>query len=288
MKLAERFRVDPNGFSLKAHDPRETLDLDRERAQAMQAEDLPRLRALQERFWAQDRYALLVVLQAMDAAGKDGILKHVLSGVNPQGVDVRVFKAPTHEDLDHDYLWRCQKALPERGRIGIFNRSHYEEVLVVRVHPELLAAQRLPPGAAGNPEIWKHRFEEINAWERYLHRNGIRIVKFFLHVSKEEQRERFLERIEDPEKNWKFSKRDVEERAHWDAYQSAYEEALAATSAEHAPWYAIPADRKWFARAAVSRILVETLEAIDPRYPVLTEAQKRELEEAKRLLEAEA
>jgi PPK2 family polyphosphate:nucleotide phosphotransferase len=253
----------------------------------MQAQDLQRLRELQERFWAQDRYALLVILQAMDAAGKDGILKHVFAGLNPQGVDVRVFKAPTREELDHDYLWRCHKALPERGRIGIFNRSHYEEVLVVRVHPELLAAQRLPPETAASPDIWKQRYEEINAWERTLHRNGTRIVKFFLHLSKEEQRKQFLERIEEPEKRWKFSKQDVLERAFWDAYQTAYQEALAATSTAHAPWFVIPADRRWFTRAAVSRILVQTLEAIDPQYPSLSGAQLRELEEARKLLEAE-
>jgi PPK2 family polyphosphate:nucleotide phosphotransferase len=287
MEFAHHFRVDPDTFSLKAHDPGATFGLTREAAEAMRAEDLLRLRGLQERFWAQDRYALLVVLQAMDAAGKDGIVKHVLSGVNPQGIDVRVFKAPTQEELDHDYLWRCHKALPERGRIGIFNRSHYEEVLVVRVHPEILAAQHLPPGTAEDPEIWKHRYEDINAWERYLHRNGLRIVKFFLHLSKEEQRKQFLERIEDPEKNWKFAKGDMVKRGRWDAYQAAYEEAMAATSTRYAPWFVIPADKKWFTRAAVSRILVQTLEAIDPRYPAVSEAQARELAEARRLLNAE-
>jgi PPK2 family polyphosphate:nucleotide phosphotransferase len=219
----------------------------------------------------------------MDAAGKDSVIKHVMSGINPQGCQVFSFKSPTPEELDHDYLWRCVKALPERGRIGIFNRSYYEEVLVVRVHPEYLQAQSLPAPALKGP-IWERRFEDINNKEKYLARSGTVIIKFFLHVSKEEQKERFLERIEMPEKNWKFSLADVKERGHWDEYMKAYEEMLEHTGTEWAPWYVIPADRKWFTRALVARIIIETLEGLDLQYPALSEKQKAELTSAKDVL----
>jgi PPK2 family polyphosphate:nucleotide phosphotransferase len=240
----------------------------------------------QERLAAQDTYSLLVVLQAMDAAGKDGTIRHVMSGVNPQGVVVHSFKAPSAEELDHDFLWRCARRLPARGEIGIFNRSHYEEVLVARVHPAVLAAQKLPPSARTG-DVWARRFRQINDWERHLAENGTRIVKLFLNVSREEQRERFLARIEEPEKNWKFSAADVRERAFWDEYQHAYSEVLSHTSTEWAPWYVIPADRKWFARIAVGAVLVETLAEIDPQYPTLDEEARQDLLRAKAELEAE-
>src|SRR5262245_7164345 len=222
----------------------------------------------QQRLAAQDTYGLLVVLQAMDAGGKDGTIRHVMSGVNPQGVSVHGFKQPSTEELDHDYLWRYAQRLPARGEIGIFNRSHYEEVLVVRVHEELLARQKLPKSARGRG-IWKRRYREINDWERHLVDNGIRIVKLFLNLSKDEQRERFLARIDEPDKNWKFSAADVEERRYWDDYQRAFSEMLSNTSTEWAPWYVIPADRKWFARLAVAAVIVDALMAIDPKFPTL-------------------
>jgi PPK2 family polyphosphate:nucleotide phosphotransferase len=240
----------------------------------------------QARLAAQSTYALLVVLQALDAAGKDGTIKHVMSGINPQGVDVRGFKVPSNEELSHDYLWRYSRALPERGRISIFNRSHYEEVLVVRVHPQNLDRQRLPPEARGK-SIWERRFREINDWERYLVDNGIQIVKLFLNVSKEEQRQRFLARIDEPEKNWKFSASDARERRYWDDYQRAYEELLSNTSTSWAPWYVIPADRKWFSRLAVAVVILHALMEIDPQYPEVNLVQKQELAKAKMELEAE-
>ncbi len=222
----------------------------------------------QERLAAQDSYALLLCLQALDAAGKDGTIRHVMSGVNPQGVRVTSFKAPSAEELDHDYLWRTARQLPARGEIGIFNRSHYEEVLVVRVHPEFLARQRLPGDTSGSG-FWKRRYREINDWEHYLVDNGIVVVKVFLNLSKDEQRRRFLDRIDEPDKNWKFSMADAAERQHWDAYQEAYSEMLSHTSTEWAPWYVVPADHKWFARICVSAIMARTLMGIDPQYPVL-------------------
>lgn len=240
----------------------------------------------QQRLAAQDTDALLVVLQALDAAGKDGTIRHVMSGVNPQGVVVHSFKAPSSEELDHDYLWRYARRLPARGQIGIFNRSHYEEVLVVRVHPEILDAQRLPPDARTG-DLWKRRFGEINRWERYLVDNGIHVVKLFLNVSKEEQRRRFLARIDEPEKNWKFSANDIEERKYWDAYQVAFSEMLSHTSTQWAPWYVIPADHKWFTRIAASAIIADALMAIDPQYPKVTDAARRALLQAKAALEAE-
>lgn len=240
----------------------------------------------QERLAAQDTYALLLCLQAMDAAGKDGTIRHVMSGVNPQGVKVTSFKAPSANELDHDYLWRAAVHLPARGEIGIFNRSHYEEVLVVRVHPELLERQRLPKDPVGDG-IWKRRYREINDWERYLVDNGFRILKVFLNVSKAEQRQRFLDRIEEPEKNWKFSVSDARERHYWDAYQAAYSEMLSHTSTEWAPWYVVPADHKWFARICVSAIMARALMEIDPQYPTLDEQARQELERARQELEAE-
>jgi len=241
----------------------------------------------QERLAAQDTYGVLVVLQALDAAGKDGTIRHVMSGLNPQGVVVHSFKAPSVEELDHDYLWRSSQRLPARGQIGIFNRSHYEEVLVVRVHPEFLEHQHLPDAARGK-DVWNRRYREINDWERYLTDNGFRIVKMFLNVSKEEQRRRFLARIEEPEKNWKFSANDVHERRFWDDYENAISEMLSHTSTEHAPWHVIPADRKWFLRAAVAATLAKTLMDIDPQYPTVDEQARAELQTAKAELEAEA
>ena len=227
---------------------------DKHEARTLLAEGIERMAELQDVLYADNGHALLLIFQAMDAAGKDSAIKHVMAGVNPQGCQVYSFKAPSAEELDHDFLWRCLKSLPERGRIGIFNRSYYEEVLVVRVHPEFLEHQKLPPDALG-PKIWKHRFEDINNVERYLTRNGVVIRKFFLHVSKGEQKKRFLERIDRPDKNWKFSPQDVVERQHWDAYQKAYEEMLSQTSTEDAPWYVVPADRKWFTRLVISGVI---------------------------------
>ncbi|HEY9627268.1 MAG TPA: polyphosphate kinase 2 family protein [Coleofasciculaceae cyanobacterium] len=240
----------------------------------------------QDVLYAQNTYALLIIFQAMDAAGKDSTIKHVMSGVNPQGCQVFSFKSPSSEELDHDYLWRCSKALPERGRIGIFNRSYYEEVLVARVHPEILEQQQLPPQMRGS-DIWKRRFEEINNFEKYLVNNGIVVLKFFLNLSKEEQKKRFLERIEQPEKNWKFSAGDVRERARWNDYMDAYEDVFNHTSSEWAPWYVIPADRKWFTRLAVLAIINHQLKALNLQYPTFNEAHRQELIASKQMLESE-
>jgi len=241
----------------------------------------------QDKLAAQDTWGMLVCLQALDAAGKDGTIRHVMSGVNPQGVHVSGFKVPSSEELDHDYLWRYAQRLPARGDIGIFNRSHYEEVLVVRVHPAILDAQKLPAGTKGK-DIWARRYEEINNWEKFLADNGFKVVKLFLNLSKEEQRIRFLKRVDLPEKNWKLSPNDAKERAFWDNYQVAFSEMLTHTSTQWAPWYVIPADRKWFARICVSAILAHTLMDIDPKYPVVDAAKLKELNEVKALLEAEA
>ncbi|MEU1510550.1 polyphosphate kinase 2 family protein [Streptomyces sp. NPDC005811] len=241
----------------------------------------------QQRLAAQDTHGVLVCLQALDAGGKDGTIRHVMSGVNPQGVRVASFKVPSDEELDHDFLWRYHRELPGRGEIGIFNRSHYEEVLVVRVHPENLERQKLPDAARG-PGVWKRRYREINDWERYLTDNGFAVVKLFLNLSKEEQRSRFLKRIDVPERNWKFSAADVRERARWDDYQKAFSKMLSATSTPWAPWYVIPADRKWFARVCVSAVLAHTLIGIDPRYPEVGDETRRELAEVKRELERQA
>jgi len=248
--------------------------------------NIERLSALQDILYAQNVYAMLVVFQAMDGAGKDSVIEHVMSGVNPQGCHVVSFKAPSDEEIDHDYLWRCQKNLPERGKIGIFNRSHYEEVLVVRVHPEILQSQHLPDDVKTAPDIWQQRYRQIRNWENALYENGTHVVKFFLNVSKEEQRQRFLARIAEPEKNWKFSSRDVKERDHWDDYMNAYRDAIEATSTEQSPWYIVPADKKWFTRLAVSEILIRKLESMSLRYPQLSQEQLTSLEDAKKLLEA--
>ena len=247
------------------------------------ADHIARLQKLQRLLYASNQFALLVIFQAMDAAGKDGVIKHVMTGVNPQGCEVHSFKEPGPDELDHDYLWRAHIRAPDRGRIGIFNRSYYEEVLVVRVHPELLERQKLPPGCAGK-DIWDDRCRDIRNFERYLRRNGVVIRKFFLHVSRHEQKRRFLERIEQPEKNWKFSASDVRERAYWRAYMRAYEDAIRATASEHAPWYVVPADNKWYTRAVVAAAIIETLGSLGLRYPSVDKAKRRELAAAKREL----
>ncbi len=249
--------------------------------------NVERLKVQQDMLYAQDVHSLLIIFQAMDAAGKDGAIEHVMSGVNPQGCHVVSFKQPSAEELDHDFLWRCQRAVPAKGMIGIFNRSHYEEVLVVRVHPEYLGGQRLPKEVQDAPDFWEKRFEHIREWEQQLAENGMHILKFFLNVSKDEQKQRFLDRIAEPEKNWKFSMGDVKERGHWDDYMHAYTEAIQATSTETAPWYVIPADKKWFTRLAVSEVIVQKLESLDLHYPVVSDKHKAELVEAKALLESE-
>jgi PPK2 family polyphosphate:nucleotide phosphotransferase len=261
-------------------------DAVKQRAKEILEENLADLAEAQERLYADDRYALLIVLQAMDAAGKDGTIKHVMSGVNPQGCQVFSFKKPSAEELDHNFLWRYMRSLPERGRIGIFNRSYYEDVLVVTVHPELLDAQKLAPGKHGKA-FWEARYEDINAFERHLVRNGIVILKFFLNVSKNEQKRRFLDRLDRSEKNWKFSAADMAERGFWDDYMEAYEDALSATSTEWAPWYVIPADHKWATRAVVADIVTSTLQGLDLEYPEVTEAQREALAAARERLMTE-
>jgi PPK2 family polyphosphate:nucleotide phosphotransferase len=256
-------------------------------AEALLSQEVKSLDEAQELLYAADTWSLLIVLQAMDAAGKDGIIEHVMSGVNPQGCQVFSFKQPSEEELDHNFLWRCWKAVPERGRIGIFNRSYYEEVLVVRVHPEFLVAQRLPEQNFGE-KFWQARYDDINNFERHLTRNGTAIVKFFLHLSKEEQRQRFLARLENPEKHWKFSAKDVAERAYWDDYMRAFEDAISATSTDWAPWYIIPADHKWVSRALVANIIVRTIRSLDLEYPRIDENMRAEIEAARRALEDEA
>ncbi len=288
-RFVEPFCVEP-GSSVRlphGYDPRFRAGLVKRDADAALQESVELLADYQARLAAQDTYGLLVILQAMDAAGKDGTIKHVMSGVNAQGVSVHSFKVPSAEELDHDYLWRYQRHLPARGEIGIFNRSHYEETLVVRVHPELLEPQRLPPEARGDG-IWRRRFREINDWEHYLVDNGIRVVKLFLNLSKQEQRDRFLARIDEPDKNWKFSARDVAEREHWDDYQDAFSEVLTHTSTAWAPWHVIPADRKWFARIAAAAVIVKALADIDPRYPEVGDRERSDLQAARARLEAES
>ena len=289
-KVLRRFRIDkPDKFRLADYDPADTcgLDLEKAEAKAMLANGVERLAALQEKLYAQDRWAVLAIFQAMDAAGKDGAIKHVMSGVNPQGVQVHSFKAPSHEELDHDFLWRIAKALPERGRIGIFNRSHYEEVLVVRVHPEYLERQRLPKALVGK-DLWDHRFKSIRTFERHLARNGVLILKFFLHVSKEEQRQRFLARLEEPAKRWKFEMGDVAERKLWDKYMHAYEEAIRHTSMDEAPWYVVPADNKWFARLVIAEAMVDAMESLNLEFPKVEGTALKELERVRGALMAEA
>jgi PPK2 family polyphosphate:nucleotide phosphotransferase len=258
----------------------------KEEAREKLAADIEQLAKYQDVLYAQDTKALLVIFQALDAAGKDSVIKHVMSGVNPQGTEVYSFKAPSAEELDHDYLWRCHRAIPERGRIGIFNRSYYEEVLVLRVHPEFLQAQKLPPKSM-KKDIWQWRFDQINDFERYLVRNGIEIIKFFLNVSKEEQRQRFLARLNTPEKNWKFSLNDVQERAHWNDYHKAFEDVFRHTSTKWAPWYIIPADHKWFTHVAVADIIVSKLKSMDLKYPSVSKARLKELDRARKILESE-
>jgi len=258
----------------------------KEEAQEKLKDDVKKMAELQDVLYADNRHSLLLIFQALDAAGKDGTIKHVMSGVNPQGCQVFSFKAPSAEELDHDYLWRCSGKVPEKGRIGIFNRSYYEEVLVTRVHPEFLAKQNLPD--MKNPDkLWEHRFAEIVNFEKYLTRNGTSVLKFFLHVSKKEQKRRFLDRINTPEKNWKFSSTDVKERQHWVDYQNAYEDMFNNTSTDFAPWYIIPADHKWFIRTAVADIIVKKLKELDLKYPEVTEEHKAELLKAKEMLESE-
>jgi len=287
-EFAKPYRVTSGKkFRLKDYDPGDSGGLDsKEKASSALKEGVERLAELQDRLYAQDRWALLLVFQAMDAAGKDGTIKHVMSGVNPQGCQVFSFKSPSAEELDHDYLWRTNRCLPERGRIGVFNRSYYEEVLVVRVHPEYLHAQKVPPSLVGK-EVWKERFEDIGAFERYATRNGIAIRKFFLHVSRKEQKKRFMERLDRPEKNWKFSSADARERQHWDEYMDAYEDAIRHTASDHAPWYVVPADKKWFTRVVVAAAVIDALEDLDVHYPKVDAAQRKELEVARALLEAE-
>ncbi len=287
-KFAKPFRVTDDKFRLKDIDPGDTLGLtseDKPRAKEALAMGIDVLAELQDMLYAQDNWAVLLIFQAMDAAGKDGAIKHVMSGVNPQGCQVFSFKAPTSEDLDHDYLWRCMKCLPERGRIGIFNRSYYEETLVVRVHREFLEKQKLPPELV-TKDIWKERFQDIRSFERYLTRNGVAIRKFFLHVSNKEQKKRFLERIEEPEKNWKFSANDAKERQYWDDYMDAYEEMIRSTATKAAPWYVVPADNKWFTRVAVAAAVIDALADLDLKYPKVSDAKLKELAAAKRGLMA--
>ena len=266
-------------FRLKDFDPADTGELksaDKPRAKEALQNGIEALAELQDVLYAQDRWSLLLIFQAMDAAGKDGTIKHVMSGVNPQGCQVSSFKGPTSEDLDHDYLWRCVKQLPERGRIGIFNRSYYEETLVVRVHPEFLAGQKLPKECV-TKNIWEERFRDIRAFERYLHRNGTVVVKFFLHVSKKEQQKRFLERLDNPDKNWKFSLNDAKERGFWDDYMGAYEQTIRETATENSSWYVVPADNKWFTRVIVAAGVIDTLASLKLQYPKVSAAKRREL-----------
>ncbi len=282
-----RFRV-PEGsrIRLARRDPADTAPfVSEEQAKGLLKKATKRLHELTEILYAQDRWSLLLVLQAMDAAGKDSAIKHVMRGLDPKATQVYSFKTPSDEELDHDFMWRCLRVLPERGRIGVFNRSYYEEVLVVRVHPEILEAQHLP-AARLTPKIWRERFEDIRHIERYLSRNGTVIRKFYLNVSKAEQRRRFVARLDDPAKNWKFAIGDVDERMHWDKYVRAYEEAISATSTRHAPWYVVPADHKWFTRLAIANIVIETLESLELQFPPLDARKRRELAEARRRLRA--
>ena len=289
-RLVDRYRVEDGGsFRIKDHDPAETSGLSlrgkaaKRKAQEILENGVRLLADLQLKLYAQDRWGVLVILQAMDAAGKDSTIKHVMSGVNPQGVEVSSFKVPTAAELDHDYLWRSVRQLPERGRIGIFDRSYYEEVLVVKVHPAILRGQKLPPKLVGG-KIWSQRYEDINAFERYLSRNGFLILKFFLNVSQKEQKRRFLERLDEPEKNWKFSVQDVKERTFWNDYMRAYQDAIAATSTPWAPWHVVPADHKWFTRMVVVAAIISGIEGLDLRSPKLDAARRRELAAARRAL----
>jgi len=286
-KFSEPYRVNKGKkFRLKDCDPEDTGHLkseDKPKAQEMLATGIEAISELQNRLYAQNRWGVLLIFQAMDAAGKDSVIKHVMSGINPQGCQVYSFKAPSAEELDHDFLWRCQKCVPERGRIGIFNRSYYEETLVVRVHPELLARQHLP-AELNTKNIWQHRFEDIRDYERYLNRNGIIVRKFFLNVSKAEQKKRFLERIDNPAKNWKFEGADLNERAAWNDYMEAYQDMIQHTATEESPWYVVPADNKWFTRAVVSAAVIDALASLDPQYPKVDATQLKELATARAAL----
>ena len=277
-QIAVPFRIEQGEkFRLKDHDPDASDGLkDKEDARGLLEHGVTMLSQLQEKLYAQDRWGMLLIFQGMDAAGKDGVIKHVMSGVNPQGCDVWSFKTPSSEELDHDFLWRTHKVVPERGKIGIFNRSYYEEVLVVRVHSELLQLEKLPASAV-TKQIWEQRYEDINAFERYLTRNGILVLKFFLHLSKKEQKKRFLERLDDSKKNWKFSMADVKERGFWKQYQSAYEEMIQNTATEHAPWYVVPADNKWFTRVVVAFAIVTALNDLNLSFPDVQKSKRKEL-----------
>jgi len=288
-KLVKRFRIDdPETFKLSNYDPADTggLSIGKEEAKDIVADQAKHLANLQERLYAEDRCAVLLILQGMDASGKDGIVEHVLYGVNPMGCDVHSFKAPTSDELDHDFLWRVAQRVPERGRIGIFNRSHYEECLVVRVHPEILAKQKLPPRLVSK-NIWKERFESICAFERHLARNGIVVLKFHLRISKDEQRKRFLARLDDPNKRWKFNMGDVAERKLWPRYMAAYQDMIRKTSTKEAPWIVVPADHKWFARLVVSAALIDALEKIDPKFPALAGHSPADIKKVRAALETE-
>jgi len=289
-KLDEAYCVtDGKGFRLKDYRPSDTGNLgeaDKPRAKAALEMVVEHLAGLQDMLYAQDRWTLLLIFQAMDAAGKDGAIKHVMSGINPQGCQVASFKSPSSEDLDHDYLWRCMKHLPERGRIGIFNRSYYEEVLVVRVHPGLLEKQKLPQELVSK-HIWSERYQDIRTFERYLSRNGTLVRKFFLNVSRGEQKRRFMERLDEPEKNWKFSESDARERGYWDDYMEAYEEMIRETATEHAPWYVVPANNKWFTRIVVAAAIIEALASLDLHYPKVGKSKLKELATARKLLMSE-
>jgi len=287
-ELAKPFRITKGkDFRLKDVDPNDTLEFtkeaDKSRAKEALITNVEALAELQDKLYAQDKWAVLLIFQAMDAAGKDGAIKHVMSGVNPQGCEVYSFKSPSNEDLDHDYLWRCMKCLPNRGHIGIFNRSYYEEVLVVRVHSDFLAKQKLPPKLVGK-KIWENRFEDIRNFEQYLARNGVVVRKFFLRVSKKEQKRRFLDRINNPSKNWKFSSNDANERDYWDDYMKAYEQMIQGTATKDAPWYVVPADNKWFTRVVVGSAVIETLASLDLAYPKVDEGKLKELAVAKKKL----
>ncbi len=286
-EFARPYRVAKGkGFRLKDYDPADTGDLtdaQKDKAKDALAEGIELLAELQDKLYAQDRWGVLLIFQAMDAAGKDGAIKHVMSGLNPQGCQVYSFKAPSSEDLDHDYLWRCIKCLPERGRIGIFNRSYYEETLVVRVHPEFLAKQKLPPELV-DKGIWKQRFADVRHFEDYLANNGMVVRKFFLNVSRKEQKRRFLERLDKPEKHWKFSSADAQERKHWDAYMEAYEDTIRETASKAAPWYVVPADHKWYTRLVVAAAVIDTLVDLDLKYPEITGAKQKELAQARQAL----
>jgi len=284
----DRFRIRPGKrVSLDKYDPEDSKPFrDRSKTESLLQKEVEQIAKLQERLYADNQWSLLLIFQAPDGAGKDSTIQHVLSSLNPQGAAAKSFKTPSSEELSHDYLWRCYKALPERGKIGIFNRSHYEEVLIIKVQPELLQFQRIPPPLI-TKRLWDERYEDINTMERHLVRNGTVIRKFYLHVSKAEQKKRFLERVDDPAKNWKFEFADIAKRKQWKAYRKAYEEVFAATSTDWAPWYVIPADRKWFTRLAIAQIVRETLQEIDPKFPTLSPKQRAELQKAKQLLLSE-